>query len=118
MTDRILVRFLDGDEYAWVRLGSDERAERGPASAFAASAADREVIAIVPGTDTLLTSAEVPSTSNAVIDKALPFAVEERLVNEPEDVAFAYAAADDPLTQDVAAASAATINGIIEVTCR
>ena len=114
MAERILVTILERDEYAWISLSDGASTQYGSAAALGAAAAGREVVALIPGTDTLLTCARVPSNAETVIDKAVPYAIEERLADEPEALVFAHAPACDPMTRDIAVASAAVVDGIVE----
>jgi general secretion pathway protein L len=43
-----------------------------------------------PGTDTLLTTAVLPTSARSKILQALPFALEEQLLGEPESMHYAY----------------------------
>jgi general secretion pathway protein L len=43
-----------------------------------------------PGTDTLLTTAMLPTSARSKILQALPFALEEQLLGEPESMHYAY----------------------------
>lgn len=43
-----------------------------------------------PAADTLLTSVKLPTRSRSKIQQALPFALEDQLAGEPEDMHFAY----------------------------
>src|SRR4051812_12757657 len=43
-----------------------------------------------PGTDTLLTTAVLPTSARSKILQALPFALEEQLLGEPESTHYAY----------------------------
>ena len=114
MAERVLVKILAGEMYAWIRLADGAGMETGPATALAEAITAHEVIAVIPAIDTLLTRAEVPSNAKAVITKAVPFAIEDQLADEPEALVFAHAAAGEPLMRDIAVASAAVVNGIVE----
>ena len=48
-----------------------------------------------PATDTLLTQAELPTRSRSKIQQALPYALEDQLLGEPETLQFAYRALPD-----------------------
>lgn len=65
--------------------GHSENAGQLPASARAAS-----ILVWTPAADTLLTHANVPTRSRARILQALPYALEDQLLDEPEALHFAY----------------------------
>ena len=114
MAERVLVAVMEGDRFAWIRLSDHAAAEYGPVAELAAATAGREVVALVPATVTLLTRAHVPSNSDAVIEKAVPYAVEDRLADELGAVAIVHSPTGDRLTRDVAVVSHAVIDGIVE----
>ena len=113
MAERILVTTLEQNEYAWISPSAGARTQYGSAAALGAAAAGRAVVALIPGCDTLLTCAQVPSNAETVIEKAVPFAIEDRLADEPETLLFAHAPAGDPMTRDIAVASAAVVDSIV-----
>ncbi|MEO5376568.1 MAG: type II secretion system protein GspL [Magnetococcus sp. DMHC-6] len=49
----------------------------------------RRVVAVVPGTEVLLTRVRLPKTSRANIEKAVPFQLEEQIIGGVESVYFA-----------------------------
>lgn len=72
--------------------------ETGQASALAdvpARVRQLRVTVWTPGTESLLTRARVPTRSRAKILQALPFALEDQLLGDPEAMHFAYAPATD-----------------------
>ncbi|MEN8134376.1 MAG: type II secretion system protein GspL [Thermodesulfobacteriota bacterium] len=49
-----------------------------------------KVVVLVPGTEVLLTEAIIPGNSGRIIKKSIPFALEENLADEIEDLHFAH----------------------------
>jgi len=80
------------------RLG---HVESGPLSA--AGAAGRNVIVLVPGTDVLLAEPELPVKSGARLAQVVPFALEEQLASDVEDMHFAVGRRDSRPGTPVAA---------------
>jgi general secretion pathway protein L len=68
---------------------SGELAEAAPA------AANRQVVALVPAADVLRTRAEVPVKSGNRLLQALPFALEDQLAEDVEQLHFAAGGRDD-----------------------
>ena len=61
----------------------------GPLSAASTNIGDRKVIVLVPGVEVLTTTIDIPLKSSARIQAALPFALEEFLADDVEDLHFA-----------------------------
>ena len=61
----------------------------GPLGAAKADIDDRRVIVLVPSTDVLTTSVDIPLKSAAKIQQALPFALEEMVAEDVEQLHFA-----------------------------
>ena len=61
----------------------------GPLSQAALEATDRDVIVLVPATEVLTTSVELPIKSGARLLAALPYALEEQLADDVETLHFA-----------------------------
>lgn len=81
----------------WWRHGSEENdqgaLETGQVtylSDLPAAVRNSRVHVWTPGAETLLTTATVPTRSRAKILQALPFALEEQLLGEPDTMHFAY----------------------------
>ncbi|MEO7558206.1 MAG: type II secretion system protein GspL [Gammaproteobacteria bacterium] len=82
-------------ELSWLRMsaaGVVSDVQRRPLSDAAAMAAGRQLIVLVPGSDVLLTQVAVPSQNRQRIARAIPFALEERLGTEIEQLHFALGA--------------------------
>jgi general secretion pathway protein L len=63
--------------------------QSGPLDLAPASAANRKVVVLVPGTDTLLAEPVLPVKSGAKLAQVVPFALEEHLASDVEDLHFA-----------------------------
>jgi general secretion pathway protein L len=63
--------------------------QEGPLSLAAPRAAGRRVCLLVPGTDVLLTQAEVPVKAGARLAQLVPYALEEHLADDIEELHFA-----------------------------
>src|ERR1044071_8354455 len=63
--------------------------QSGPLDLAAAAAANRRVIVLVPGTDALLAEPVLPVKSGTKLAQVVPFALEEHLAADVEDLHFA-----------------------------
>ena len=91
MADSLLLRLPHGAQRqaSWL-LPGDDAAQSGPLRGAAARAAGRSVVVLVPGTDVLLTSADLPPTrSGAKLQQLVPFALEEQLAEDIDALHFA-----------------------------
>jgi general secretion pathway protein L len=73
------------------RLGS---VSVGTLAAAAAQAGDRTVLVLVPGTEVVLARPEVPVKSGPRVVQAVPFALEEQIAGDVEDMHFAVGRRD------------------------
>lgn len=91
----VIIRFFDDDATEWGRFDGDGRLLDGPRGGLPPrdEAGDDRVVALAPGEAVLLTSASVPTRNPAKLRRALPYALEERLVG---DVAGQHVAAGEP----------------------
>ena len=92
MPDRLLLRLDSIGDPSWLRQGADGRMSAGsthgwPSSAAIASAG--EIVVLVPAEDVLLTEARVAAKSRTQRMQAIPFAVEDQLLEPVEDLQFA-----------------------------
>lgn len=90
MTDRILVRLAADGSMSWF----DGRTRQGAPSASVLARA-RAVWVLVPTEDVLLTQTRLSTRNRNQLLKALPFAVEDQLLDAVEDLHFAASAADN-----------------------
>lgn len=63
--------------------------QSGPLAAAAAAAAGRRVCAVVPGSDVLLAEPELPAKSGARLQQLVPYALEEQLADNIDELHFA-----------------------------
>jgi general secretion pathway protein L len=89
------------------RLGN---VESGPLPAAASPAAGRLVIVLVPGTDVLLAEPELPVKSGARVAQVVPFALEEQLASDVEDMHFAVGRRDSRPGTPVAAVALSSMD--------
>jgi general secretion pathway protein L len=68
--------------------------QSGPLDRAPAAAAGRKVIVLVPGTDALLAEPVLPVKSGAKLAQVVPFALEEHLATDVEDLHFAVGKRD------------------------
>ncbi len=76
----------------WCRSDSPDQVTRGPLAQAAAAAAGARVVVLVPAVDISLASAHLPTRQRHRQRQALPFALEEQLATEVEQLHFAVAA--------------------------
>jgi general secretion pathway protein L len=92
MPDRLLLRLDSAGDPSWLRQSADGRMTAGstrgwPSAAAIASAG--ETVVLVPAEDVLLTEACVAAKSRAQLMQAIPFAVEDQLLEPVEELQFA-----------------------------
>jgi general secretion pathway protein L len=91
MPQRALLRLLPQGGLEWLD------AERPQAVLQTTRPAEREIVLLLPAQDVLSTRAPRVAKSDALLRKALPFAIEERLAAPVEQLHVAFAGAGDPL---------------------
>lgn len=95
MADWLLIRLPRTPEQSASWLVVDPRGnpvgppQSGPLSLAAPRAAGRRVCVLVPGTDVLLTEPEVPMKAGTKLQQVVPFALEEQLADDIDDLHFA-----------------------------
>jgi general secretion pathway protein L len=81
------------DPVEWIAVDSNGARHSAPNSGTLADAAqqsgDRDVIVLVPGSDVLITSVDIPVKGGAKLAAALPFALEEFLADDVDELHFA-----------------------------
>ena len=95
MADWLLIRLAHGPEASasWVVI--DARgvpagiAQSGPLMLAAPRTAGRRVCVLVPGADVLLAEPEVPARAGAKLQQLVPYALEEQLADDIDDLHFA-----------------------------
>ncbi|ALP54308.1 hypothetical protein Tel_14785 [Candidatus Tenderia electrophaga] len=86
--------YLESAEHSsWVKLGADGSiAAKGQAPLAEIPSGGERVIVLVPGEEVLLTQTEVPGHSRRLLAQAVPYALEEQLVEDVDDLHFALGA--------------------------
>ena len=77
-------------ELRWRRTAADGTARRGSQRGLEGLASADEIVVWTPAAETLLLRARLPTRSAAKIAQALPFALEDQLVDAPEKLHFAF----------------------------
>ena len=106
MADWLLIRLPRTPEQPATWLTVDPRGnpsgppQSGPLSLAAPRAIGRHVCVLVPGTDVLLTEPEVPMKAGTKLQQVVPYALEEQLADDIDDLHFAIGkrAVDSPRT--------------------
>lgn len=80
----LLIRFFDDDGAEWGRFAEDGECLEGPRAGLpaASDAGDSRIVVLAPGEAVLLTEASVPTRNPGKLRRALPYAVEDRLVGD------------------------------------
>lgn len=92
MPDRLLLRLAPDGGLTWLSHGAGTRAVAASAAGqppAATIAGAGEIVALVPGEDVLLTTAKLGARNRAQLLQALPYAVEDQLLDAVEDLHFA-----------------------------
>src|SRR3569833_1923545 len=95
MADWLLIRLPRAAEQPATWLTVDPRGnpagppQSGPVSLAAPRAVGRRICVLVPGTDVLLTEPEVPLKAGTKLQQVVPFALEEQLADDIDDLHFA-----------------------------
>jgi len=86
----------------------------GPLSAATVDAKERRVIVLVPATEVLSTSVDIPLKSAVKIQQALPFALEEQVADDVDELHFAAGARRTGGRIPVAVVNRTTLEGWLE----
>jgi general secretion pathway protein L len=95
MADWLLIRLPRTQEQPATWLTVDPRGnpsgppQSGPLSLAAPRAVGRRICVLVPGTDVLLMEPEVPMKAGTKLQQVVPFALEEQLADDIDDLHFA-----------------------------
>jgi general secretion pathway protein L len=95
MAEWLLLRFPRSPEQPPSWLVVDARGnptgvpQSGPLSIAAPRAVGRRICVLVPGTDVLLTEPEVPMKAGTKLQQVVPYALEEQLADDIDDLHFA-----------------------------
>src|SRR5579862_2247426 len=83
----------DLEHPSWAMVSADGQVhdvvERGEADKLAALTLNKEIIVIVPAEDVLLTTTRLPHMNRSRLLQALPYAIEEQLIEDVENLHFA-----------------------------
>ncbi|MDB6108080.1 MAG: Type secretion system protein [Gammaproteobacteria bacterium] len=95
MAEWLLIRLPRTPEQPATWLTVDPRGnpsgppQSGPLSLAAPRAVGRRICVLVPGTDVLLTEPEVPTKAGTKLQQVVPYALEEQLADDIDDLHFA-----------------------------
>ena len=92
----------------------DTASHRGSLSAAAEAAASRRVHLLVPGSDVLITRVAVPAAQRARARTAIPWALEDRLVDDVESLHFALGERHDTGEWSVAVVARRALDAWLE----
>src|SRR6266853_766132 len=81
----------EDSELRWRRVAAGGAVQKGAQRGLEGLAPAEEVIVWTPAAETLFLRARLPTRSAAKIVQALPFALEEQLIDPPERLHFAFA---------------------------
>ena len=118
MRARLFIRLgqADATVVQWLRVdaaGTFTGPANGDLSEVAAQAVGCEVIVLVPGPRVLLSGAQVPSRNRQRIAEAVPFALEEQLIEDVDELHFAQGTRGDDGVVHVAVIDRAWMNGCL-----
>ena len=110
-----------GDTCEWVLLGADGQpagtVQSGTLAEAAGMASGLRVSVLAPGSDCLLTTASIPGSNRQKLLKAVPYALEEQLTVDVEDLHFALGPALGNDSHAVLVIAIERMESILE-TCR
>jgi len=95
MRNTLLLRpdSIEEDAWCWLRLGEDGKPQGGIHAGSLVNAAGESaglrVTVLVPGTECLLSQVKIPGRNRQKLLRAVPFALEEQLSDEVENLHFA-----------------------------
>ena len=119
MAARFLLRLLSENETEWVRQSDDGENQllhsRGSLAEAAKEAAGCRVIVLLPASEVLFTSVKVPSRQRQHIISAVPYALEDQLADDIDDLHFAIGERNDDGSINVVIIDAAVLAGHIGI---
>src|SRR6187401_2186766 len=93
MAESLIIQLRDGVAPQWMVCNEDGHvvvnAVSGELVQAAPLSAGRRTVIVVPATDVLTTEAEAPAKSASKLAQVIPYALEERVADEIEDLHFA-----------------------------
>ncbi len=101
MSESLVIRLDPApcDTATWVAVDATgallDQPAAGPLAAASPAAAGRQVIALLPALEVLRTSADVPLKAGSRLLQALPFALEEQLAADVDELHFAAGSRDE-----------------------
>ncbi len=108
----------DADRVQWA-IGGKHRIKKinsGKLSQAAKAIGNRPVVLIIPGADVLLTETRIPSKNRQRLAKAIPYALEEFIIDDIASQHFALADKLSATSQAIAVISKKTLNNWLQVT--
>ena len=93
MSESLIIHLRDGADPQWLVCNSEGQVIVNPVSGELAQSlqmsAGRRVVVIVPAAEALVTDSDAPARSAAKLAQVVPFALEERVADEIENLHFA-----------------------------
>jgi general secretion pathway protein L len=93
MSDSLIIQLRDGAAPQWMVCGEDGQvvveAVSGELAQATAMATGRRVVVILPANEALATESDAPAKSAAKLAQVIPYALEERVADEIENLHFA-----------------------------
>ena len=120
MAEYLVIRLAEnrGDAASWIAVDSNgtriSAPETGPLELAARPAAERDVIVLVPATGVLTTTVDIPVKRGPRLLAALPFALEEQLADDVDELHFAAGVRDDNGRLPVAVVARRLMDGWLE----
>lgn len=121
MADHLVIRLGNNPEQAAHWIAVDDSGSRrsppttGPLAEATNDIGDRSVIVLVPASSVLTTTVNLPIKSRARLRSALPFALEEQLAEDVENLHFAPGERDDEGNLHVAVVAHAQMQEWLEI---
>ena len=120
MAEYFVIRFgRDRDQMVeWIVVDDNgtrrSQASRGSLEEAAADVQSRPVIVLLPGTETLTTTIDIPIRGGARLNAALPYALEEQVASDIDTVHFAAGDKRESGVRPVAAVAKAALDAWLE----
>ncbi len=111
MSKRLMIRSESDDfaDWSWTALDKENRPDgavgHGDLNALAEFAKDKNVVLVIAGRSILITKVELPDANIRTISSAIPYAMEEQVAEDVEQLHFAHGARQNNGTIPVVAIS-------------